>query len=82
MDTARQCGARGGTVIRGRWVGSRTIEKVSGIKLQEEKEILAIVASEQHRKKIMEKINRLHGLRSSPQAIVIGLPVDFTAKLD
>ena len=82
MDTARECGARGGTVIRGRWVGSRTIEKVSGIMLQEEKEILAIVASEQHRKKIMEEINRLHGLRSSPQAIVIGLPVDYTAKLD
>ena len=82
MDTARSCGAKGGTVIRARWAGSRTVEKFAGITLQEEKEILAIVASRKEQAHIMEEINRLHGLRSSPQAVVIGLPIDHMAKLN
>lgn len=82
MDTARECGARGGTVIRARWVGAKTVEKFSGITIQEEKELLAIVAAAKDQKKIMEEIIRLHGLRSSPQAVVIGLPIDHMAKLD
>ncbi len=82
MDTARSCGAKGGTVIRARWAGSRTVEKFAGITLQDEKEILAIVASRKEQAHIMEEINRLHGLRSSPQAVVIGLPIDHMAKLN
>ena len=82
MDTARSCGAKGGTVIRARWAGSRTVEKFAGITLQDEKEILAIVASRKKQAHIMEEINRLHGLRSSPQAVVIGLPIDHMAKLN
>ncbi len=82
MDTARACGAKGGTVIRARWAGSQTVEKFVGITLQDEKEILAIVASRKEQAHIMEEINRLHGLRSSPQAVVIGLPIDHMAKLN
>ena len=48
----------------------------------DEKEILAIVASRKEQAHIMEEINRLHGLRSSPQAVVIGLPIDHMAKLN
>ncbi len=82
MDTARACGAKGGTVIRARWAGSQTVEKFAGITLQDEKETLAIVASRKEQAHIMEEINRLHGLRSSPQAVVIGLPIDHMAKLN
>ncbi len=82
MDTARAAGARGGTVIRARWVGAEESEKFLGITLQTEKEILAIVASSKEHGKIMEEINRIHGLKSSPQAIVISLPIDHTARLD
>ena len=82
MDTARACGAKGGTIIRARWAGSRTVGKFAGITLQDEKEILAIVASRKEQAHIMEEINRLHGLRSSPQAVVIGLPIDHMAKLN
>lgn len=82
MATARAAGARGGTVIRSRWVGAGEIEKFVGITLQAEKEVLAIVASPRERDKIMEEINRVHGLKSSPQAVVISLPIDHTARLD
>lgn len=82
MDTARAAGARGGTVIRARWVGAGEIEQFIGITLQAEKEILAIVATSKERGKIMEEINRIHGLKSPAQAVVISLPIDHTARLD
>lgn len=82
MDTARAAGARGGTVIRARWTGAEAVEQFVGIKLQAEKEVLAIVASARERNAIMEEINRVHGLRSPAQATVISLPIDHTARLD
>ena len=82
MDTARAAGARGGTVIRARWTGADAVEKFVGITLQAEKEVLAIVASNRERNAIMEEIERVHGLKSSPQATVISLPIDHTARLD
>lgn len=82
MDTARAAGARGGTVVRARWVGAGEIEQFIGITLQAEKEILAIAATDKERSRIMEEINRIHGLKSSAQAVVISLPIDHTARLD
>ena len=71
METARTAGARGGTVIRARWTDAEEVGKFAGITLQEEKEVLAIVA-----------INAKHGLRTAAQAMVISLPIDHTARLD
>lgn len=82
MDIARGEGARGGTIIRARWTGSGEAEKFVGITLQEEKEVVAIVASNQIRNAIMERINRDCGLDTPAQAAVISLPVDHTARLD
>lgn len=82
MDTARAAGAKGGTVIRARWTSAHTVEKFAGITLQAEKEILAIVASHRERGAIMDEINRIHGLKSSPQAVVISLPIEHMARLD
>ena len=82
MDTARAQGARGGTVIRARFAGGGEVEKLAGITLQAEKEVLAIVAPNKLRRGIMEEIDRLHGLRSSAQAAVVALPIDHTARLD
>ena len=82
MNTARAAGARGGTVIRARWTGSDEAEKFIGITLQTEKEVLAIVANDRERNAIMEEIDRVHGLRAAPQATVISLPIEYTARLD
>ncbi len=41
MDTARKAGARGGTIIRGRWVGEESFQQLSGVARQAEKEIIA-----------------------------------------
>ena len=82
MDTARAVGARGGTVIRARWTGAGEVEKFVGITLQAEKEVLAIVAPARERNIIMEEIDRVHGLRTSAQGMVISLPIEQTARLD
>ena len=65
-----------------RFAGGGEVEKLAGITLQAEKEVLAIVAPNKLRRGIMEEIDRLHGLRSSAQAAVVALPIDHTARLD
>lgn len=76
MDTARKCGARGGTIIRGRWVGEESLEQFYGITRQAEKEIIAIVVPKELRGPVMEAINRDHGLQSEAGAVVCALGVD------
>lgn len=76
MDTARRAGARGGTIIRGRWVGEENFEQFYGITRQAEKEIIAIVAPRDIRNDIMESINREHGLQSDAGAMVCALGID------
>ena len=82
MDTARAAGARGGTVLRTRWIGSEEMEKHTGITLQEEKEVLAILAKNQDRNAIMAEIERVHCLRSPAQGTLLSLPVEATSRLD
>lgn len=82
MDTARAAGARGGTVVRARWAGTGASQKFAGISIQTEKEVLYIVAANRDREKIMCEINRLHGLKSAAQAMVISVPIEQMARLD
>ena len=81
MDTAREAGARGGTVIRARWAGSEESEKLYGITLQQEKEVILIVANGDKRKKIMEAVNEKHGLSAEAGAMICSLGIDQIAKL-
>ncbi len=76
MDTARKAGARGGTIIRGRWVGEESFEQFYGITRQAEKEIIAIVAPKELRSAIMEDITREQGLQSEAGAMVCALGID------
>lgn len=82
MDTARAAGARGGTVIRARWAGDGGTQKFAGISIQTEKEILAIVTPGKDKHKIMEEINRNHGMKSPAQAMLISVPAEHTVRLD
>ena len=82
MDTARKAGAKGGTVIRARWAGPEAAKPFGGISIQAEKEVLAIVATNRERDAIMTEINRLHGMKSAPQAMVISVPIDHMARID
>lgn len=80
MDTARQAGARGGTIIRARWAGTEESGQFYGISLQAEKEIIAIVASSSQRNAIMEIVNKKHGLQSQAGAVICSLGIDRMVK--
>lgn len=81
MDTARKAGARGGTVIKARFSGEEGAEQLNGFMLQQEKEMILIVASGEKRKKIMEAVNEKHGLSTEAAAMICSLGIDQIAKL-
>lgn len=77
MDTARKAGARGGTIIRGRWAGDESFAETSGITtLHAEKELIFIVVPTELRNKIMDAIAKKHGLRTEAGAMVTAVGVE------
>ncbi len=79
LDTARNLGARGGTILRARWSGVKALETYHGISLQTEKEIVIIIVPNELRNRIMDAVNEKHGLKTEAQAIVCSLKVDHFA---
>lgn len=78
MQTAKRAGATGGTVIRARLAGA---EQVMALQVQEEKEIIAILAPDSVRNQIMEEVNKEFGLRSEAGGVVCAVPVDRAMKI-
>lgn len=76
MDAARKAGAMGGTVLHARHVGEHEAAKFLGITLQEEKEIVAIVAKKEQKIEIMKAINQSCGITTEARGVVVSLPVD------
>lgn len=70
METAKKAGATGGTVLRGRLADADRGERFIGIKLEEEREIVAIMAPGSTRGAIIEAVNRDEGLRTDAQAVI------------
>ena len=81
MSTAKEAGARGGTVVRGRWVMMDEIEQMKGLMLREEKEIILIVVPPEIRNSVMDAVNTHHGLQSEAGAVICSLGVEHMAHL-
>ena len=80
MAVAKKAGATVGTIIRARLAGAEEAEK-HGITLQEEREIVTILAPDSIRDQIMQKVNEKFGLRTEANGILCALPVDKAYKL-
>lgn len=76
MDAAHSAGATGGTLVHARRVGGEEIAKFFGITLQQEREIVIILAKNDVRSNIMKSIGSVAGLTSPAQGVVLSLPVD------
>lgn len=76
MDSARSAGASGGTVINAKGTAGKKVEKVFGLTVQPEKEIILIVAPYNKRDAIMQAICRSAGLGTAGKGIVFSLPID------
>lgn len=76
MNAARPMGATGGTVFHSRRIGSEEAMKFWNISIQQEREVVLILAKKENKKSIMQAINKECGMRSRANGIVLSLPVD------
>ena len=81
MVTAREQGARGGTVIKARWSGMEELERGYDLELTAERDIVAIVVPNDKRAAIMEAVNAAHGLRTPEQAMICSAPIEQLVRL-
>lgn len=75
MDSARENGATGGTIINGRGTANEKVEKFFGITIQQEKEIILILVKKDVRNKIMGAINKALDLEVPGKGVIFSLPV-------
>lgn len=76
MDAAREVGAKGGTIINAKGSGSHEAEKMFGITVQPEKEMVFIIAPKDERNDIMKSIIEKAGLNSLGKGICFAMPID------
>lgn len=76
MEHVRKNGARGGTVINARGTGRVEAEKLFGITVQPEKEIILTVVDKSVKDNILHAIYTNVGLDSPGQGIAFTVPVD------
>ena len=76
MDAAKKFGARGGTVFNARGTASLDAEKLFGIAVEPEKEIVMILVSAKHKDNILNALYDEVGLNTAGQGIAFSLPVD------
>lgn len=77
MDAARTAGAAGGSVLHSRHiVGNGVDTSFWGLNVQEEKEIILIIAGSESKLPIMKAIGEECGMRTEAQGLVVSLPID------
>lgn len=81
MQTAKKAGAMGGTILRARLASAEDLEQYGDIAVQEEKEIIAILAPVGTASKIMEEVNKEHGFHTDACGMITALPVDKAYKI-
>jgi len=81
MNTAREAGASGGTVINVRGQPHEGTVKFFGISVQKERELIIMLTNEEKKDSIMQAIYEEHGLGSKAQGIIFSLPVERVMSL-
>ena len=76
MDAAKEFGARGGTVIHARGTANSEAEKMFGITIQPEKEIVMILVPSDIKNDILHALYRAVGLKTPGQGIAFSMPVN------
>lgn len=81
MQVARKAGATGGTVIKGRLADFEQFAEFVDTKVNEEREMLCILAPSKISKQIMEDINREFGVTTPANGIIFALPTEKAFKI-
>ncbi len=82
METAKACGAKGGTVISGRGTISKEAEKIFNITITPEKEIVMILAKNDLVDGILKGLYNAVGSTTEAQGIAFAMPVDEVVGLE
>jgi nitrogen regulatory protein PII len=82
MTAARKAGARGGTVISARGISQEVMKKFFGISVQDEKEIIIILADKDTVVPVMEAVKSDFGPSSKAGGVIFSLPVDRVMSLN
>lgn len=81
MQTAKRAGATGGTVIRARMAGAERLAQFGDLEVQDEKEIIMILAPVGISDQILNDVNREFGMKTPAQGMVCALPVEKAFKI-
>ena len=76
MESAKQVGARGGTVLHARGTASKDAEKLFNITIEPEKEIVMIIIPSELKESILNALYNSVGTKTPAQGIAFALPVD------
>ena len=76
MSTAKEAGARGGTIIHARGSAQKDAEHFLGITIQPEKDVIMIIVDDNSKAPIMQAISKNHGIGTKSHTVTISLPVD------
>ncbi len=81
MQVARKAGATGGTVIKGRLADVEQFADLGRTDVDEEREILCILAPLKTSAQIMEDVNKEFGINSAANGIIIAIPTEKAYKI-
>lgn len=81
MEAARRAGATGGTVIKGRLTDIEQFTEFVNTEVDEEREILFILAPSKITKDIMERVNKDFGITSPANGIIFSVPTEKAYKI-
>ncbi|MBE7092400.1 MAG: hypothetical protein E7365_04400 [Clostridiales bacterium] len=76
MEAAKGAGAKGGTVILSRRIENDEAVGFWGLSVQEEKEIVMIIAKSEDKLPIMQSISDKCGMHSEAKGLVMSSPID------
>lgn len=82
MAVARSAGATGGTVFHSLQIGTEEAKKFFGITVQQEREVVLILAKKDIKMPIMKAVGEKCGIQCEAHGIVISLPVDGIAGVE
>lgn len=82
MEAARPAGATGGSVLHCRRIGNEETMQFWGIRVQQEREIVVILARKDEKVAIMKSISQACGMQTEAHGVVVSLPVDSVAGID
>jgi nitrogen regulatory protein PII len=76
MEAAREVGAKGGTILNARGAGGHEVEKLFGLTIQQEKEVVLILTEVEYKEDIMKSIISATGLNTPGRGICFSMPVE------